>query len=138
MATSRTPGNGKRHASTTDAPLVAVVDDDASVRRSAARLICSFGFRAETFASGPEFLDAVSASQFCCLVLDVRMPGMDGLELQRHLAERGLQIPIVFLTGRASDHEERRARSAGAIAFLRKPVDTATLRQVLDGVCRRP
>src|SRR5207244_959507 len=67
-----------------------------------------------------------------CLVLDVRMPNMDGLEVQRRLAERGVRIPIVFLTGRASDDEERRARSAGAVEFLRKPVGTATLLHVLQ------
>jgi len=64
------------------------------------------------------------------------MPNADGLEVQRHLAERGLRIPIIFLTGRASDAEERRARSAGAVEFLRKPVDTATLLQVLQKVFR--
>jgi len=60
------------------------------------------------------------------------MPNMDGLEVQRHLAERGVRIPIVFLTGRASDDEERRARAAGAVEFLRKPVGTATLLPVLE------
>src|SRR6266850_3303598 len=115
-----------------EAPLVAIVDDDASVRRSTRRLVRSFGYRAEAFGSGNEFLSSACAAQTACLVLDVRMPGMDGLEVQRRLAERGLRIPIVFLTGRASDDEERRARSAGAVEFLRKPVGKATLLQVLQ------
>jgi FixJ family two-component response regulator len=119
-------------------PLVAVVDDDTSVRESARRLIRSFGYRADAFASGQEFLDAVAALPVCCILLDVRMPGMSGLDVQQHLADRGLRIPIVFLTGRASDEEERRAQSAGAIAFLRKPVDTATLRRILADTCGRP
>ena len=138
MAKARTNGNGGGQPSPGGVPLVVIVDDDSSVRLSARRLIRSFGYRAEAFASGKEFLDAVSARQICCLVLDVRMPDMDGLEVQRRLAERGMLIPIVFLTGRASDDEERRARSAGAIEFLRKPVDTATLRQVLQQVCQQP
>jgi FixJ family two-component response regulator len=119
-------------------PIVAIVDDDSSVRLSARRLIRSLGYRAEAFASGRAFLDAGADQHVCCLVLDVRMPEMDGLELQRHLTERGLRIPIVFLTGRASDEEERRARAAGAIEFLRKPVDAAMLRQVLERLCKHP
>jgi FixJ family two-component response regulator len=119
-------------------PLVAVVDDDASVRESARRLIRSFGYRAEAFASGQEFLDVVATLPVACILLDVRMPGMSGLDVQEQLADRGLRIPIVFLTGRASDEEERRAQSAGAIALLRKPVDTTTLRRVLAEACGLP
>jgi FixJ family two-component response regulator len=115
-------------------PLVAIVDDDASVRKSTTRLIRSFGYRAEAFASGEEFLRSPEASRTACLVLDVRMPDMDGLEVQRQVAARQLQIPVVFISGRASDEEERRARSAGAIDFLRKPIATATLLQVLRKV----
>jgi len=114
-----------------ESPLVAIVDDDASVRKSTTRLIRSFGYRAEAFASGEEFLASPEASRTGCLVLDVRMPDMDGLEVQRQVVARQLPIPIVFISGRASDDEERRARSAGAIDFLRKPIATATLLQVL-------
>ena len=117
-----------------EAPLVAIVDDDGSVRQSTRRLIRSFGYRAEAFGSGEEFLRSAYPAQTECLVLDVRMPGMDGLEVQRRLAERDARIPIVFLTGRASDDEERRARSAGAVEFLRKPVGKATWVQVLQKV----
>ena len=126
--------DGQGQPTTDEAPLVAIVDDDASVRQSTSRLIRSFGYRAEAFASGEEFLAAASAARIACLVLDVRMPDMDGLEVQRLLAERGVQIPIVFLTGRASDDEERRARSAGAVEFLRKPVGHATLLQAIQSV----
>ena len=134
MATSGPSGHRHGRPSTAEAPLVAIVDDDASVRQSTRRLIRSFGYRAEAFASGEEFLSSASAAQTTCLVLDVRMPGMDGLEVQRRLAERDARIPIVFLTGRASDDEERRARSAGAVEFLRKPVGKATWLQVLEKV----
>jgi len=117
-----------------DGPLVVIVDDDASVRQSTRRLIRSFGYRAEAFGSGEDFLTFAAAAQIACLVTDVRMPGMDGLEIQRRLAERDARIPIVFITGRATDDEERRARSAGAVAFLRKPVSRATLLEVLEKV----
>ena len=115
MTRSAPGGQRQGQPSTDEAPLVAIVDDDASVRQSTRRLIRSFGSRAEAFASGEEFLASASAARTACLVLDVRMPNMDGLEVQRRLAERGVRIPIVFLTGRASDDEERRARSAGAV-----------------------
>ncbi len=132
MTRSAPVGQRQGQPSTDEAPLVAIVDDDASVRQSTRRLIRSFGYRAEAFASGEEFLASASAARTACLVLDVRMPSMDGLEVQRRLAERGVRIPIVFLTGRASDDEERRARSARAVEFLRKPVGTATLLHVLQ------
>jgi FixJ family two-component response regulator len=134
MTRSEPSGDRRGRPSPVDGPLVAIVDDDASVRQSTRRLIRSFGYRAEAFGSGEEFLTSAAAAQTACLVLDVRMPGMDGLEVQRRLAERDARIPIVFLTGRATDDEERRARSAGAIAFLRKPVSRATLVQVLEKV----
>jgi FixJ family two-component response regulator len=120
-----------------EVPLVAIVDDDDSVRRSTRRLIRSFGYRAKAFGSGDEFLSAACVAETACVVLDVRMPGMDGLEVQRRLLQRGARIPIVFLTGRATDDEERRARAAGAVEFLRKPVSRATLLQVLETVLHR-
>ena len=131
-------GDTRAQRSPGEPPLVAIVDDDASVRQSTRRLIRSFGYRAEAFGSGEEFLSSASAAETTCLVLDVRMPGMDGLEVQRRIAERDARIPIVFLTGRASDDEERRARSAGAVEFLRKPVGKAALLQVLQKVLHVP
>jgi FixJ family two-component response regulator len=121
-----------RPADAAAAPLVVIVDDDESVRRSTLRLIRSFGYRAHAFATGEEFLASPAPSEAACLVLDVRMPHMDGLQVQRRLAETGARIPIVFLTGRATDDEEGRARSGGAMAFLRKPVSPAALLEVLQ------
>jgi two-component system response regulator FixJ len=117
-----------------EAPLVAIVDDDASVRNSTSRLIRSFGYRTEAYDSGSAFLGSGAMERIGCLVLDMRMPGMDGLEIQRALTERGARVPIVFITGRASEQEEQRARAAGAIAFLRKPIDQAQLRRALESV----
>ena len=136
MTTSGAGGQG-RGQSTATPPLVAIVDDDASVRRSTGRLIRSFGYRAEEFASGEEFLASSAAARTTCLVLDVRMPEMDGLAVQRQLTARQLHVPVVFISGRASDDEERRARAAGAVDFLRKPIAAATLLEVLQKALSR-
>jgi FixJ family two-component response regulator len=103
-------------------PLISIVDDDVSIRNSTGRLVRSFGFRAEAFASALEFLGSGSVEDTACLILDVSMPEMGGLELQRQLAEVNRQIPIVFITATASEDEQRRAMKAGAVDFLRKPV----------------
>ncbi len=131
MTTSGAGGQGRGQPRTAP-PLVAIVDDDASVRRSTGRLIRSFGYRAEEFASGEEFLASPVAARAACIVLDVRMPNMDGLEVQGELTARHLHVPVVFISGRASDDEERRARAAGAVAFLRKPLAAAMLLAVLQ------
>ena len=136
MTTSGAGGQG-RGQPTAEPPLVAIVDDDASVRRSTGRLIRSFGYRAEEFASGEEFLASSAAARTACLVLDVRMPEMDGLDVQRQLTARQLHVPVVFISGRASDDEERRARAAGAVDFLRKPIAAATLLEVLQKALSR-
>ena len=120
-----------------DECLVSIVDDDASVRRSTGRLISALGFHAETFESAAAFLSSGQAAQTACLLLDVRMPGMDGLELQRRLADSHPSIPIVFLTAQASEAEERRALRAGAVDFLRKPVGKAALLRVLATIFDR-
>jgi FixJ family two-component response regulator len=134
MTRSGADGQRQGQPSSGERPLVAIVDDDASVRTSTRRLIRSLGYRAEAFASGEEFLISPLVGRTGCLVLDVRMPDMDGLEVQRQVTARNLAIPVIFVSGRASDEEERRARSAGAIDFLRKPIPTATLLQILRKV----
>jgi FixJ family two-component response regulator len=122
---------------TSDERLVSIVDDDASVRRSTGRLVRSLGFQAEPFESAEAFLSSGRAEQTACLLLDVRMPGMDGLALQRRLADRTPPLPIVFLTARATDEEERRAWRAGAVDFLHKPVGRDTLLRVLTMIFDR-
>src|SRR6266851_2331746 len=101
--------------------VVSIVDDDVSVRRSTRRLLRSSGFRAEVFASAEEFLESKSAAKTACLILDLRMPGMSGLELQRRLTQNGDPVPIIFLSAHASEEDERFALRAGAVQFLRKP-----------------
>jgi len=121
-----------------DAPLVSIVDDDVSVRRSTQRLLRCSGLRAEAFASAGEFLQSSMAEGTDCLVLDVSMPEMSGLELQRRLAETGQTIPIVFLSARASEEEERRAMQAGASSFLRKPVSKEALLHAIRAAIEGP
>src|SRR5262245_16536332 len=101
---------------------VFVVDDDAAVRRSTERLVRSVGFDVQTFASAREFLDGARLERPGCLVLDVRMPGLSGLDLQRELAQRGVEIAIVFLTGHGDIPMTVTAMKAGAVEFLTKPV----------------
>jgi len=119
-------------------PLVAIVDDDASVRRSTRRLLRCCGLRAEAFASAEEFLQSGRVAETACLLLDVRMPGMDGLELQRRLSETRQLIPIIFQSARASEDEERRALRAGAANFLRKPVSKEALLHAIRAVLKIP
>ena len=102
-------------------PLVCVVDDDSLIRDSTGRLIRSFGFRVEAFASAEEFGNSGFREETACLILDVRMPGMDGFELQHRLSEAGERIPIIFITAHADEEQERRAMEAGAVGFLYKP-----------------
>jgi FixJ family two-component response regulator len=107
--------------------IVFVVDDDASVRRSTERLVCPLGFGIQTFASAREFLDNARVERPACLVLDVQMPGLSGLELQRELDQRGIEIPIIFVTGHGDIPTTVRAMKAGAVEFLTKPVKSRDL-----------
>jgi FixJ family two-component response regulator len=106
---------------TEDAPVVFIVDDDANVRRSIQDLLSSVGLRSEAYATPQEFLDSKRDDCPGCLVLDVRLPGMSGLECQRGLAEAGVTIPIIFITGHADVPMTVRAMKSGAVEFLTKP-----------------
>jgi FixJ family two-component response regulator len=114
-----------------DSPIVFVVDDDPKVRSALQSLIRSIGLRVMTFGSSPEFLQSKRPDAPSCLVLDVRMPGSSGLELQNELAQANLQIPIIFLTGHGDIQMSVRAIKAGAYEFLTKPVHD---QQLLDAI----
>lgn len=101
--------------------IVFVVDDDPSVRRSTERLLRAAGLKVQTFSSAREFLDAHRPAGPACLVLDVRMPGLSGMDLQRELAESGIHIPIIFITAHGDISMSVRAMKAGAVEFLTKP-----------------
>jgi FixJ family two-component response regulator len=111
--------------------IVFVVDDDLSVRRSTERLIRSIGLDVRTFASAEEFLEHPRAAVPSCLLLDVRMPGLNGMDLQRELARSGVDIPIIFITGHGDIPMSVRAMKAGAVEFLTKPFRG---RNLLDAV----
>ena len=102
-------------------PVVFVVDDDASVRDAVKKLLASVGLRVETFGSAHEFLNHKRSDGPGCLVLDVRLPDLDGLEFQRALAEANICIPIIFITGHGDIPMSVRAMKAGAVEFLTKP-----------------
>lgn len=107
--------------SSTAGPTVFIVDDDQGVRQAVQDLVESVGLHAEAFATGQEFLDRKPASRPSCLVLDVRLPQMSGLDFQRRLAEAGMQVPIIFITAHGDIPMSVRALKAGAIEFLAKP-----------------
>ena len=114
--------------STNERSLVAVVDDDESVRESLPDLLREFGFAAHAFSSAEEFLASDSVGETRCLILDVAMPGMTGLDLQCELQSRGLKIPIIFITAKKDEAVRARAFEQGAVSFLVKPFsDTALL-----------
>jgi len=118
-------------------PVIAIVDDDPSVREGLQALIESAGWRAETFGSAPEFLAHLTAEAPSCLVLDLQMPGLSGLDLQKRMAEVGLEIPIVFLTGHGNIPTSVQAIKAGAVEFLTKPFDEQKLLPAIEEAIER-
>jgi FixJ family two-component response regulator len=118
------------------APLIAVVDDDDALRNSLDDLLQSVGFRVQGFASAEAFLQAQPAPETACLLLDVRLPGMNGLELQRQLGVMHWRIPIIFVTAYADDDVRAHALAAGAIAVLSKPCREADLLHAIDAALK--
>lgn len=117
------------------AALVSITEDDESVREATSSLIRAGGFRTECFASAAEFLNSAHIEETKCLVLDLQMHGMSGLELQGHLARENRGIPIIFITAHASPENREKAMRAGAVAFLPKPFsDEALLRAIRDAL----
>jgi FixJ family two-component response regulator len=117
--------------------IIAIVDDDSSAREGLESLIQSAGWRAETFASAQDFLDRPGAEAPSCLVLDLQLPGLSGLDLQKRMAEVGLEIPIVFLTGHGNIPASVKAMKAGAVEFLTKPFDEEELLQAIQEAVQR-
>jgi FixJ family two-component response regulator len=102
---------------------VAVVDDDEAVRDALSNLLASLDLGVATFASAEEFLASSACSVAACLITDVQMPGMSGLDLQRHLIENGNRIPVILITAFPRDHVRQRAEADGAFGFFAKPFD---------------
>jgi FixJ family two-component response regulator len=116
--------------------VVFVVDDDVSVRESLELMIESAGWQPEAFASATEFLTRPRPTRPCCLVLDVKLPGLDGLELQQQVADR-TEMPIIFITGHGSVPVSVRAMKAGAVEFLTKPFEGDALLEAIRGAIER-
>jgi FixJ family two-component response regulator len=117
--------------------IIAIVDDDPSAREGLETLIRSAGWRVETFVSAQEFLGRPGAEAPSCLILDLQLPGLSGLDLQKRMADVGLEIPIVFLTGHGNIPASVQAMKAGAVEFLTKPFDEQELVQAIQEAIKR-
>jgi FixJ family two-component response regulator len=115
---------------------VYVVDDDESVRRALQRLLRSAGYHAVTFESAEDFIDSTPGRGEGCLVLDIRLPGMTGLDLQEKLSSSGAKYAVIFMTAHDNPQWRQRAKKAGAVAYLRKPFDEQSLLDAIQLACR--
>jgi FixJ family two-component response regulator len=118
-------------------PLVAIVDDDTSVRTTTDSLVRSFGYAVNTFASAEEFLRSNRLDDLSCVISDVQMPGMSGVELQAHLLTQGYHVPFIFVTAFPDDRVRAQALRAGAICYLTKPFDGDSLVQCLQAALKK-
>jgi FixJ family two-component response regulator len=112
--------------------LISIVDDDESIRESTKGLVRSLGYRAATFASAEEFLQSDSVDNTSCLITDVQMPGLSGIDLQRGLIARGVEMPTIFITAFPEEGTRLRALTAGAFGYLGKPFSEESLIKCLD------
>ena len=110
-----------------EAPLIAIVDDDVMICEATKDLVEAFGFNARTFTSAGEFLNSDCVSSTACLISDVQMPGMNGLQLHRKLITSGRHIPVIFITAFPDERVRKRAVGAGAVCYLSKPFDGENL-----------
>jgi FixJ family two-component response regulator len=117
--------------------MIAIVDDEQSVRKALTRLLRSAGLDAETFDSGMEFLKSIDAQRPDCVVLDLQMPHMHGLAVQQHLAKIHVSIPVIILTAHDTPEDRERAMNGGASAYLRKPVDDGVLLDAISAAITR-
>jgi FixJ family two-component response regulator len=115
-----------------NAPIVSIIDDDQDVRQAVQRLMRSRGFATRTFASAEEFLRSPSLHETACVITDIQMPGMTGIDLHDVMLKQGPRLPVIFLTAFPDDRTERRALQAGALGFLTKPFDARTLVSLVD------
>jgi len=114
---------------------VYVVDDDESIRKALKRLLRSMGYHAVAFESAEDFMEATFCRGEGCLVLDIRLPGMTGLDLQEKLASSGVKYPVIFMTAHDNPQWREMAKKAGAVAYLRKPFDEQSLLGAIQLAC---
>jgi len=117
--------------------VISIIDDDASVRAATNRLVRSLGYVGLPFASADEFLQSSQARGSWCVIADVQMPGMSGVELQSLLRTQGCDVPIIFITAFPDENVRARALNGGAVCFLTKPFDGPTLIKFLEGALER-
>ena len=120
-----------------DVPVIAIIDDDESVRIALESLVRSLGYSARVFAAAAEFLRSGRIDDTACLIVDVQMPGMSGLELQDLLLARNVRLPTVFITAYPEERVRRRAVAGGALGFLSKPFDAQDLILCIDSALRQ-
>ena len=108
-------------------PLVAVIDDDDPFRTALVESLCSFGYRVRGFASAEEFIAANLEPSCNCIITDIHMPGMNGLDLKRHLVARSSNVPVIMITAQAEERLEARVAACGAVCLLRKPFESDDL-----------
>ena len=118
--------------STAEAAVISIVDDDASFRRATARLVRSLGHAVAAFSSAEEFLSSDRLRNTACLISDVQMPGMSGIELQNQLRAQGVRLPVIFITAYPESKAREQALAAGALGFLNKPFNEDKLIACLD------
>src|SRR5215475_9291961 len=126
-----------RGTGATERPLLSVVDDDEMLRESLPDLLREFGFAAQAFSSGQDFLSSDYVGDTRCLILDVAMPGMSGLDLQQELKRRGRAIPIIFITGQKDEDIREKAFKQGAVKFLYKPFSDSALLDAVNAALSR-
>jgi FixJ family two-component response regulator len=118
------------------APIISIVDDDKSVRAAMSSLVRSLGYQSRVFCSAEEFLTSPELYDTSCVITDVQMPGMNGVELQDALTERRPHMPVIFITAFPEERIRKRAEAAGTLAFFSKPVDSHALIECLDAALR--
>jgi FixJ family two-component response regulator len=127
----------RRTSRLNETPLISIVDDETLVRGAIESLVRSLGFLACTFPSAEAFLQSQLMPETACLISDVQLPGTNGVELQEHLADLGLDIPTIFITAYPDEEVRTRALNAGAIGFLHKPFDAQSLIQCIDNALNK-
>ena len=117
-------------------PLISIIDDDESMRRAVVALIRSAGYEARGFASAEEFLGSGAVASFACIITDIQMPGMSGIELKQHLSTIQCLVPVIMITARHDPDLEGKALASGAVCFLRKPFEADVLIRCLESALR--
>jgi FixJ family two-component response regulator len=115
----------------TEPPLISIIDDDVSLQKALGRLVRSYGYTARGFASAEEFIASGIMERCACVITDIQMPGMSGIDLKRLMVERACSVPVIMITARSEPEVEQSARAIGAHSFLKKPIDSHVLADCL-------